>query len=106
MSCAHLLLTLVPLLQQLPLMYRDSCSAKRWLMPVALCCVVLCCAVLCCAAMTLQGVSVGPGDASCHRAIATAQTQIFGLVNFCGDYDLTFSSIDISGMNHAILKKR
>jgi hypothetical protein len=51
MSCAHLLLTLVPLLQQLPLMYRDSCSAKRWLMPVALCCVVLCCAVLCCAVL-------------------------------------------------------
>jgi hypothetical protein len=50
----------------------------------------------------MQGVSVGPGDASCHRAIMTAQTYIFGLVNFCGDYDLTFSSIDISGNDYAI----
>lgn len=58
-----------------------------------------CCLLAHCQLQTpAQGVTVVPNDASCQRAI-TAQTQIFGLINFCGDYDLTFSTVDIADLH-------
>lgn len=52
-----------------------------------------------------QGVNVVTGDASCQRA-TTGQTYIFGLVSFCGSYDLTFSLVDIAGLHvHAPIVK-
>jgi hypothetical protein len=47
----------------------------------------------------LQGVTVPQEELDCQRLLGRLQVPILGVLAFCGDYNLTFTQLDIRGMH-------
>ncbi|WIA10431.1 hypothetical protein OEZ85_010623 [Tetradesmus obliquus] len=46
-----------------------------------------------------QGVDIAPQQMDCQRLLSRLQVPIFGVLAFCGDYNLTFTQLDMRGVH-------